>query len=468
MKLKRICIENLFGIYNYDFELKVDERITIIHAPNGMGKTTILRIVKAVLTGNVFLLGDFDFSLIQLFFDDNTILKVTKKDLTARKINESRNSVRYPRPYYLRLENLPSKILITYSIKTTKSIRPSTYKLQLDDEFYFNVSRYAPISDIGAYIENDMLDELHNPPFFYIKNINLVTKLRTLQKEIYPHLINTNRLLTQHISFTKQQEERFPNRYYRDRDSMKLESVDTITDFSEDLKKRIEYAKSQKESVSEVLDSSFPMRILESYNTIKDFNEESIEKKIKEDLTKLEQKRAELIRIGVIEEDDKSNISTIKTNQNFPADSLRLLTYYIEDTFKKLAQYDDLKDKIELLLHIINENNILSNKKLSINSKLGVIFTSDKGKEIPITKLSSGEKHLFILFYDLIFNCSHKNMLLLIDEPEISMHIAWQQEFINDLLEICKLNDIQAIVATHSPNIINSHWDNVVDIQEND
>ncbi len=464
MKLKRICIQNLFGIYNYDFGLKIDEKITIIHAPNGMGKTTILRIVKAAITGNVFLLRELEFVLIKLTFDNDLELSIKKQDLTEDQINEIRSSEQFRRPYYIRLENLPKEVLFTYTIKSPQTKKTSTYKLQLDDDFYFTASRYAPLTDFGLYLENDMLEALNYPPLFFIRSRILVNKLLSIQKELYPHIINTNRLLTQHISLNKQDDDRFPNRYYRDRDSIKLESVDTITDFSEDMKKRIEFAKSQKESVSEVLDSTFPMRILESYNIVQNFDEE----KIKEDLTKLEKKRADLITIGVIEEDDKSNISTIKTNQNFPLESLRLLNLYIDDTYKKLSQYDDLKEKIQLLLHIINDNNVLSNKTLSINSKTGVKFTSDNGTEIPITKLSSGEKHLFILFYDLIFNCSKKNMLLLIDEPEISMHIAWQEEFINDLLEICKLNDIQAIVATHSPNIINSHWDKVIDIQEND
>lgn len=50
------------------------------------------------------------------------------------------------------------------------------------------------------------------------------------------------------------------------------------------------------------------------------------------------------------------------------------------------------------------------------------------------------------------------------EEPEISLHVAWQKEVLNDLLKILKLQKIAIIVATHSPQIIGEHWDSVVDL----
>ena len=77
--------------------------------------------------------------------------------------------------------------------------------------------------------------------------------------------------------------------------------------------------------------------------------------------------------------------------------------------------------------------------------------------------LSSGEKHDFIMFYELIFN-SGENSVFLIDEPEISLHVAWQMEFINVLEKICELNGMQAIIATHSPDIVNGHDDLLISL----
>ena len=62
------------------------------------------------------------------------------------------------------------------------------------------------------------------------------------------------------------------------------------------------------------------------------------------------------------------------------------------------------------------------------------------------------------MFYNLIF-ASEDNSLVLIDEPEISLHIAWQEDYLELLMKICEMNHLQAVVATHSPNIINGHFE---------
>ena len=55
----------------------------------------------------------------------------------------------------------------------------------------------------------------------------------------------------------------------------------------------------------------------------------------------------------------------------------------------------------------------------------------------------------------------------MIDEPEISLHVAWQMEFIDILERICKLNGTQAIIATHSPDIVNGHDDLLISLGVN-
>ena len=68
------------------------------------------------------------------------------------------------------------------------------------------------------------------------------------------------------------------------------------------------------------------------------------------------------------------------------------------------------------------------------------------------------------MLYELIFNVK-PNILVLLDEPEISLHITWQKEFLNDLLKIIKIQNIQVLIATHSPAIINDRWDLVYNLE---
>lgn len=82
-----------------------------------------------------------------------------------------------------------------------------------------------------------------------------------------------------------------------------------------------------------------------------------------------------------------------------------------------------------------------------------------------LNKLSSGEQEILVLFYKLIFE-SDVNIIL-IDEPEISLHISWQKEILNDFKKIIELNrNIHVIIATHSPQILSDNWDLQVDLAE--
>jgi len=68
--------------------------------------------------------------------------------------------------------------------------------------------------------------------------------------------------------------------------------------------------------------------------------------------------------------------------------------------------------------------------------------------EIGLPSLSSGEKQLFYLLLEALRSSSHS---LIIDEPELSMHVDWQKRLISVLRALNP--DMQLIMATHSPEI---------------
>jgi predicted ATP-binding protein involved in virulence len=78
--------------------------------------------------------------------------------------------------------------------------------------------------------------------------------------------------------------------------------------------------------------------------------------------------------------------------------------------------------------------------------------------------LSSGEQHELVILYELLFRVS-KNSIILIDEPEISLHVAWQDEFLKDLGQMAELSQFHALGATHSPQIISDRWDLTVELK---
>ncbi|MGG5461236.1 AAA family ATPase [Clostridium sp. B9] len=88
---------------------------------------------------------------------------------------------------------------------------------------------------------------------------------------------------------------------------------------------------------------------------------------------------------------------------------------------------------------------------LSETNETKPIFRNSLGKEFDIRGLSSGEKQLFLRALALKF-LNPNNSIILIDEPEISLHPQWQKKII-DVYESIGENN-QLIIATHSPHII--------------
>ena len=109
----------------------------------------------------------------------------------------------------------------------------------------------------------------------------------------------------------------------------------------------------------------------------------------------------------------------------------------------------------ELFQDIINERVLF--KSMSIKD-YEFRFVADNGRDVPLSALSSGEQHLFTLYYYLIFE-SHPGMLVMIDEPELSLNVVWQRKFTQYLERIIELRDFDVLIATHSPQIITDKWD---------
>ena len=80
MRLQTIRTEKLFGIFNHVIRLNADDRITIIHGPNGYGKTAILRLISDIFESRNTEVRELPFETVELDFDDDSTLVVRKTD----------------------------------------------------------------------------------------------------------------------------------------------------------------------------------------------------------------------------------------------------------------------------------------------------------------------------------------------------------------------------------------------------
>jgi predicted ATP-binding protein involved in virulence len=148
------------------------------------------------------------------------------------------------------------------------------------------------------------------------------------------------------------------------------------------------------------------------------------------------------------------------------------LSVYVDDVEKKLSVFNEIASKIELLREIINNKFAYSYKQMDFSKERGFIFktlnkSSLNTETLSPTDLSSGEQHELVLLYELLFKVQPSS-LVLIDEPELSLHVGWQTQFLKDLQEITKLADLDILMATHSPDIIQDRWDLTVELKGSD
>jgi ABC-type cobalamin/Fe3+-siderophores transport system ATPase subunit len=122
----------------------------------------------------------------------------------------------------------------------------------------------------------------------------------------------------------------------------------------------------------------------------------------------------------------------------------------------------EISERIQKLFSSID--NLFNNtrKKIEIDSTNNIVFKNDTGT-ITLEQLSSGEKQLLLILFK-VFLMDDEPYVLFMDEPEISLHISWQQDMIKTLRELNP--NCQLIIATHSPSIFGKGWGDKVTFME--
>ena len=80
--------------------------------------------------------------------------------------------------------------------------------------------------------------------------------------------------------------------------------------------------------------------------------------------------------------------------------------------------------------------------------------TFKNGEIIEFENLSSGEQFIIKLFLKLIFDLKNGSLIML-DEPEISLHVEWQELLIESIYEISEQMGVKILIMTHSPYLLN-------------
>ncbi len=86
------------------------------------------------------------------------------------------------------------------------------------------------------------------------------------------------------------------------------------------------------------------------------------------------------------------------------------------------------------------------------------------GETLVPYQLSSGEKQILAILLTVLVE-DQQNYVLFMDEPEVSLHIDWQQQLIDLILQLNP--NVQIILTTHSPAVIMNGWmDKVTEVSD--
>lgn len=120
----------------------------------------------------------------------------------------------------------------------------------------------------------------------------------------------------------------------------------------------------------------------------------------------------------------------------------------IDDTKNKI---DKISAKLDTFLKLVNSYYNETKKQLVIDPLGKALLKREKGGVSGLDALSSGEKQILIIFANSIL-LSGKEKVFIVDEPELSLHLNWQERFVDDIRSL--KTGAQFIFATHSPEII--------------
>jgi predicted ATP-binding protein involved in virulence len=438
LRVTNVSVQGLFDVFNHSIPMNVSDRITIIHGPNGFGKTVLLKLLNGLLNAHYQELRAYPFRTLRVDFDNHSALQVRKSQPSAK--GESLDlTIEYS-------TRAAKKRAFTVRPRDTQDIRlplgaieeiPGLERVGPGTWLYLPTQEELSVQEI--------LERFGEQLPFRMKPIDTSPEwLTEIRDAVNVRLIDTQRLFNFSIV-------RRTQAYPGQRATM----VPAVTTYSEELVSTIKTTLAAYATLSQSLDRTFPTRLVTSRRQA-DLPLDDL----RNELSSLEEKRSRLVEAGLLDKEGELDFNQFQQIDN---SNRNVLSVYVQDMRKKLGVFDDISTKIDLFKKIVNSRFLY--KELTISSKgQGFKFRTAAGKELRPTSLSSGEQHQLVMFYELLFKVS-PNSLVLVDEPELSLHIVWQQEFLKDLIEITRLGHFDVLIATHSPQIIHDRWDLAVELK---
>ncbi|MBY9074433.1 AAA family ATPase [Nocardioides sp. WL0053] len=420
--VSKISITGLFGHLDHDIEFRSSDP-TILTGLNGAGKTHVLHILRALTVCDALSLGALPFHVATLTYS-------TGDQVAAeRLVNDDGTSVQLRHKNPRGVEGKPLTVQMPSDDDIRASLPPWIHRVgdRYRDE---RNGDYLTLAAVRAYA-----------PSRNVLSPEVQWGLEQLRHEVpnMPSFI----IDTRRLDVSPPEDD---PAWRNGRSASGRNATSRIEHYLERVTAQMDRARRNAIRSSQQADISFAERALASAR--KTVNEPALRERYNQVVAQYNDLGRNGLTVG-----DAPIPFPEKTNPTVR----RILDPFVEDWEKRLAPLVPLNEKIKLFRALLDDKLESSFKRTSAHAQ-GIHITDIHGRRLNVNRLSSGEQHLLALYTRLLFD-TRRGTLVLIDEPEISLHPAWQHAFVRDIDRVAELVPMQVVIATHSPSIVNERWD---------
>lgn len=443
-KLKEPFIHKftILKLYGYkDVVMTFEEPYKILVGENGSGKTTILNCLYYTLAQKFESLAKIRFSRIMIEFSRGKVLEFGKEEIEAlvEREKDFQNT-----PFYrsisqqLGQKDIESLRAIIYSgkgeLEQTKSIVSYIRKLGFNFKspsfyIYNNVKRLVhEYMAINLEHRLEILNDVLKSDLFYYPTYRRVESALGNFEEISKKLYEANPFMEKI-------------------DLSKLLNSNDMQFGMDDVKKRIV-------NITTIIYD----KTMDGFSSImgdmlsqlsKSENDDGYEYNFDKNLIQIILDRLS----ETIKDEDKKNIMSYATSGKLDNPNLNFLIAKLVNLYDEQKQYDRaIKSFRDTCNHYLGDKRFVYNE-----SSIDLFIESSFNKErLDIECLSSGEKQIVSLFAKLYLEID-KTFIMLLDEPELSLSVSWQEKLLPDIMHSEKCDFLLAV--THSPFIFNNEME---------
>jgi energy-coupling factor transporter ATP-binding protein EcfA2 len=406
--LARVEVVGLFG--DRTFGLDLDPLASVLTGENGSGKSTLLRATD-------YLAKEQWREFSKLPFDELLLRFANGTDLRARVIEGG-----------IEIHGDDPAEIWTYDRETAAQF----------DDLTISQLRRANVRRQAEAMRQQQLLLRHDS----------VLAGRELESVVPPKwLVDLiSRVKTKYISAR-----RLEHRLRPDARSPGEESPTPVVEqYAERLRDRMRTQLSAYAAESRRHEKNLPAQIVQAMQSDTESSEE-LDQDVKRLQSEVRDLADSLARVGLLYEDPEQQLAEYPQNKTPILLAVREVYRVAKE---RLEQLTPMRTDLEFFVTFLNDR--FSGKRVGLNQEHGIVIELNSGERIAPSQLSSGEQQLLALAYELLFE-TPPNSVVLLDEPELSLHVAWLKGLLTAFLEMAEKRRLQFIIATHAPSVFLGH-----------